>query len=77
MKMENVVLTYPPEMQEQFARMVEEFAKTNEQPEPKPINEMFLWLDFYRIRIAEEPVTLAALSADKAMIEFRNRYPDA
>lgn len=75
--MENIVLTYPPEMQEQFAKMVEEMAAANKPPEPKPINEMFLWLDFYRTVLNKHNSEVAAEKADNAMREFRNRYPAA
>jgi hypothetical protein len=77
MKMENVVLNYPPEIQELFTKLVAELAKANEKPEPKPVNIMFLWLDFYRIAFELNSSEVAAEKADNAIKQFRNRYPDA
>jgi hypothetical protein len=75
--MENVVLNYPPEIQELFTKLVAELAKANEKPEPKPVNIMFLWLDFYRIAFELNSSEVAAEKADNAIKQFRNRYPDA
>jgi hypothetical protein len=77
MKMENVVLNYPPEIQELFTKLVAELAKANEKPEPKPVNIMFLWLDFYRIAFELNSSEVAAEKADNAIKQFRNRYPEA
>ena len=51
--MDAVLMTYPPEVQAALQKMADEIAKSNERPEPKPINQMYLWLDFYRAIIGD------------------------
>jgi hypothetical protein len=70
------MMTYAPELVEAIQKMADEVEQINKKTEPEKINEVFLWLDFYRVLLRNNNcVSRAAEEADKAMAEFRKRYP--